>query len=117
MLATKPAHVWEEYFHERRIPAAKVRTVSEALNHPVAQRRSMVETIRHPHTQRPLQVLGNPFKYEPCPPLGYPSRHGVDTRRILRELGYDDAAISKLTSSGAIRLGDSDDLADGSETA
>jgi formyl-CoA transferase len=112
VLAGRPAHEWEEHFREKRIPAARVQTVSEALDHPVTQRRAMVETIRHPRTQKPLRVLGNPFKYESSAPLRYPSRHGTDTRRVLRELGYDDAAIDKLATSDAIRLGDSDDLAD-----
>lgn len=108
----KPAREWAQYFFERRIPAAEVLHVSEALAQPVAQERSMVESVRHPRTGNTVNFLGNPFKYEGSQPLRYPSKAGADTRRVLSEIcGYSQERISELNSMQAIMLGDEDDMA------
>jgi CoA:oxalate CoA-transferase len=112
LLKDKPAGEWAQYFFERRIPAAQVLRVSEALEQPLAKERSMVETVEHPRTGNTLNFLGNPFKYAGSRSLGYPSAAGADTRDVLSKIcGYSAQRITELDETGAIMLGGDHDLA------
>ena len=94
---------WADDLFEKRIPAAPVLDVAEALAQPLSLLRSMVETLADPQHGNELSFLGNPFKYEDASPLAFPPRLGADTDEVLTRLcGYDEARLAHLKSKKAI---------------
>lgn len=94
---------WAGELFEKRIPAAPVLDVSEALSQPLSLLRSMVETLADPQNGDELSFLGNPFKYKDASPLTFPPRLGADTDEVLTRLcGYDEAHLAHLKSKKAI---------------
>lgn len=95
---------WADQLFERRIPAAPVLDVAEALAQPLSLLRSMVETVADStDSGDELSFLGNPFKFEGTSSLGFPPHLGADTDEILTRLcGYDEAHLAHLKSKKAI---------------
>jgi len=106
VFAAKSSAQWGEELFAKRVPAAPVNDVAQAVAQPLAKMRAMVEELPHPRSGRPMRFLGNPFKYEGGQPLSYPPALGGDTRDLLRRLcGYDDAAIDTLVQQRVISEG------------
>lgn len=104
-LAAKPAKEWAEIFNQNDVPAGAVLSIPEVLAHPQVQQRSLVETFADaPGVGRSVAVVrggfrlasGGPRPSKPPPMLG------ADTETLLKELGYEDAAIAQLRASGAL---------------
>lgn len=81
------------------VPCAPVYGIADALENPFLLDRAGVVTTAHPN--RPdLKNLQSPVRMtDPIPNQPGP-RLGADTDDILRELGYDDAAIQNLRRTG-----------------
>ena len=102
-ISRRTAQEWLDIFDAQRVPAALVLGVDEALAHPLAASRGMVEAVARAR-RRPVRMLGNPFKFDGQPVLGYPPALGQDTEALLRGMaGYDDASLAALREAGAIR--------------
>ncbi|MGZ5896743.1 MAG: CaiB/BaiF CoA transferase family protein [Xanthobacteraceae bacterium] len=99
ILLTRSADEWEAFFQARHVPAARVRTLGEALRDPQFETRG----IRHTHSGGnnvageftvPLAAFrmadGGPRIDTPPPTLG---QHNDE---ILRSLGYGDSDIKAL---------------------
>jgi len=78
------------------LPAAPVMSLGQALDNPFVQAVGMVRPLPHPLMEN-FRALANPIKLDgvrlpqrPAPALG------ADTEDLLREVGYDDAAIAAL---------------------
>jgi crotonobetainyl-CoA:carnitine CoA-transferase CaiB-like acyl-CoA transferase len=104
-LAAKPAKEWAALLNRYGVPAGDVLSIPEILEHPQIIGRELIETFPNvPGANREIAVVrsgfhlasGNPRPATPPPALG------ADTARILKELGYDDAAIAKLKNEKAI---------------
>ena len=83
------------------VPCARVNNFQEVFEHPQIVARGVVQEIEHPRlgtmkvTRNPVLLdHGGPDIARPAPMLGEHSEE------ILRELGYDAAAIGKLVSGG-----------------
>src|SRR5690554_1499080 len=99
----KPRDEWAEQLFERRIPAAPVLDVAEALAQPLSLLRSMVESVTDTTDGNELPFLGNPFKFDDARPLEFPPHLGADTDEVLTRLcGYDKAQLAQLKSKKAI---------------
>jgi crotonobetainyl-CoA:carnitine CoA-transferase CaiB-like acyl-CoA transferase len=90
-------------FGEVGIPAGPIPTVDEVFANPQVQHERLARTIPHP-TVGTLTVPGMPYHLQQVdlevtlpPPL-----LGEHTDAILRQFGYDDAAIADLRTSGAV---------------
>lgn len=99
----KPRDEWADQLFQRRIPAAPVLDVAEALAQPLSLLRSMVESVTDSTDGNELPFLGNPFKFDDARPLEFPPHLGADTDEVLTRLcGYDKARLAQLKSKKAI---------------
>ena len=105
LLAARTADEWETHLEAHGVPAARVRTLPEAIADPQLATRDFL----HKHdnaagVEGAFTVPSTPFKLAhgggrvttPPPPVG------ADTDAVLGELGYDQAAISKLRAASVI---------------
>ncbi|MBV8746271.1 MAG: CoA transferase [Xanthobacteraceae bacterium] len=105
ILTERSADEWESFFQERHVPAARVRTMGEALEDPQLETRG----IRHHHSGAtdvdgaftvPIAAFGfadgGPRVDTPPPGLG------AHTAEILAELGYDKAEQERLRADKVI---------------
>jgi crotonobetainyl-CoA:carnitine CoA-transferase CaiB-like acyl-CoA transferase len=105
IMLTRTADEWEEYFHANHIPAARVRTMGEALADPQLESRGLL----HRH-QGATGVDGEftvplaAFKFAQggpeinTPPPGF----GEHTDSVMAELGYTPDDITRLRAAGII---------------
>lgn len=105
-IGSMTAAFWEEFLNERRIPASRIRRMGEALADPQAIARGQVRQLSDPtgHVDG-LRVIASGFRMSgsACSMTQAPQAVGAQTDQILRELGYDRAAIDALYASGAAR--------------
>jgi crotonobetainyl-CoA:carnitine CoA-transferase CaiB-like acyl-CoA transferase len=103
VLATRTKSEWMAAFDTAGVPVGPVHTIGEALEHPQTIARDMVVELDHPEAGA-TKALGCPVHFSrtptritrPAPLLG---QH---TRELLREYGYDDAAIDALVADGVV---------------
>ncbi|WP_212524077.1 CoA transferase [Actibacterium sp. MT2.3-13A] len=94
ILATRGAADWEEFFIARRIPAARVRRLEEALADPQLRARGVFQRHRVPgHSLDGLTVPVAGFTMSACPPrLEFPPQPvGAQTADILSADGQTEA--------------------------
>jgi crotonobetainyl-CoA:carnitine CoA-transferase CaiB-like acyl-CoA transferase len=105
IIKTKTADEWEEYFQARHVPAARVRTMAEALADPhFATRQVFHHFDKVPGIDGPVGVPLAAFKFaHGGPSIETPPRAmGADTDAVLGELGYDSAAIGALRAKKVV---------------
>lgn len=105
IIKTKTADEWEHYFQARHVPAARVRTLAEALADPHLEPRRIVH--RHaaaPGVDGPFAVPLAAFKFAHGGPSieTPPPAFGEDTESVLREIGYSAAEIAGLRAARVI---------------
>ena len=105
IFATRTAQEWEEFLQARHVPAARLRTVAEAVNDPQVAHRAIHH--RHdgaPAVDGPFTVPVAAFKFAkdgprvdtPPPPLG------AHNDEVLAELGYEATDIAGFREHGVI---------------
>ena len=100
---TRPTSEWARILNEAGVANGEVRHIGQMLTDPQLDARDMIKTLMHP-TVGATRVIGAPIKFSeneasvrtPPPVLG---QHTDD---ILRELGYDAAAIDGLRRARVI---------------
>ena len=96
---------WDKLLREADIPAAPMKTVEDLLNDPHLAATGFFRESAHP-TEGQLREMtlasrwsgADAMPHRPAPNLG---EHSAE---ILREAGYGDAEIKRLTETGATRL-------------
>jgi crotonobetainyl-CoA:carnitine CoA-transferase CaiB-like acyl-CoA transferase len=105
IIKTKTADEWEVYFQARHVPAARVRTMAEALADPHFETRGVFHHFAAvPGIDGPVGVPLAAFKFAHGGPSieQPPHEMGEDTDAVLGELGYDRAAIAALREKKVI---------------
>lgn len=105
IIRTKTADEWEVYFQARHVPAARVRTMAEALADPHFETRRVFHRFDSaPGIEGSFTVPLAAFKFahggpsiETPPPV-----MGADTDAVLAELGYAQAEIAELRAAHII---------------
>ncbi|PYM61487.1 MAG: CoA transferase [Candidatus Rokuibacteriota bacterium] len=103
VMQTRTNAAWLDLLIPRGVWAAPVRTHAETFADPGFQAADLVEEVDHP-VAGPVRLLRFPLEfstgragsYRPAP------MPGEQTDEILREAGYDDAAIARLHREGAV---------------
>ncbi|MDA3038944.1 MAG: CoA transferase, partial [Actinomycetota bacterium] len=91
-------------FASHDVPAGRVLGRDEVAGHPQAVARDSVRTVDAPHIGA-VQVPRPAWRFGTTPPL-FPTdapELGRDTRAILTDLGYDEAAIDRLVALDVIK--------------
>ena len=99
IIKTKTADEWEVYFQARHVPAARVRTMAEALADPHFKERRVFHHFDNvPGVDGPVGVPLAAFKFAHGGPSieQPPHQMGEDTDAVLGELGYDPTSIVRL---------------------
>lgn len=80
------------------LPAAPVYDLAQALDNPFLERIGMIQHTPHPQ-KADFRALSNPIKLDGKRlPGQVGSALGADTAELLREVGYDDAAIADFAA-------------------
>lgn len=91
------------------VQASAVRPPTEVESNPQVQHNDLMIELERPGGGS-FKTTGSPASMsvaEPAPTRSPPAL-GADTRAVLNDLGYDDAEVDRLASSGAVHVGDGD---------
>jgi crotonobetainyl-CoA:carnitine CoA-transferase CaiB-like acyl-CoA transferase len=103
VLLTRTTAEWMEVFESNDVPCAPALTRAEVIEHPQVVGSDIIVEYEHHsagrlrQTRAPAQFEGTPTTIRAGAPLL--GEHGAE---IMRDLGYDDAAIEKLRHEGAL---------------
>ena len=103
VLRTQPREHWIASLTAAGVPCGAVRDVGEVLSDPQLDARHMIEAVEHA-ALGPLKVLGVPIKLSDTPGSvrQAPPALGQHTDAVLRELGFDEAAIGDMHKRGVV---------------
>lgn len=102
-MTTKTALEWESLLTAVSIPCTHVRTVAELANDEQLAAIDLVRSL--PRDDVPdLRAVDLPFRVDGKRSAQWmpPPKLGEHTDEVLRELGYDDGAITKLRADGTV---------------
>jgi len=99
----KTTAAWLAELEPKGVFCAKVNTLAEAIEDPQLQANGMVIEMEHAEAGI-LRLPGTPVRLHGTPPVPrrFAPELGEHTVEILRELGYDDAALAEMKNEGVI---------------
>ncbi|HET9019177.1 MAG TPA: CoA transferase, partial [Acetobacteraceae bacterium] len=103
MTRTRSVAEWVAVFAEAGIPCGPINTIDKVFADPQVEHQHIARPVEHPRlgTQRlvasPLTLAGVPKDLRGAAPDA-----GADTDAVLREAGYDDAALARMRAKGVI---------------
>jgi CoA:oxalate CoA-transferase len=106
ILRDRSAAELEGRLAEAQVPASKVRSVSELMEHPHVAARGLLRPLDVPGGEDPVQVIGPGFRFVE-PPDRPPERErvpelGADTDTVLEECGFSVEDVADLRAGGVV---------------
>jgi crotonobetainyl-CoA:carnitine CoA-transferase CaiB-like acyl-CoA transferase len=104
IVRSKPSAYWVEALNKAGVPCGPINTIDKAWEDPQVKHLGMARPVEHPTLGR-FQVVGQPIhmsRYPQPETLRPTPDQGQHTDEVLRELGYDSAAIAELRASGVV---------------
>ena len=102
---SKRREQWLKILEAHDVPAVPLYDVAEVLDDPQVKHLGLIEEVEHPIAGK-LKFVGGPVHFDNLandktapPPLV-----GEHSKKILREMGHDDAAIEALVSQGVSQI-------------
>jgi len=101
--AKKSRQYWLPRLDANDIPNAPINTIHEVFDNPQIKHLGIPKQIEHPQmgisnlVGSPINMSGTPTKFFRAAPL-----LGENTQEVLAKLGYDEAAVMELRTSGVI---------------
>lgn len=105
-LAARSAEEWEEGLAGLGVPAGRVLSIGDTLEHPQIQQRELVHRVVNPlDNGEDFHVLGNGIRMDarPSAPRSGPPMLGEHTDAVLREVGLDEDMIARFRAEGGVR--------------
>jgi crotonobetainyl-CoA:carnitine CoA-transferase CaiB-like acyl-CoA transferase len=104
-MLTRSAAEWEAWLQERHVPAARVRTMGDALADPQIASRGVL----HRHESAPgieggfaVPVAAFKFAHDGPRVDRPPPMFGQHTDEVLGEVGYSNAEIARFRAAGVV---------------
>jgi crotonobetainyl-CoA:carnitine CoA-transferase CaiB-like acyl-CoA transferase len=103
LFRTRSRAEWTELLHQADVCAGPVLALDEVVQDPQLRQRGLFAAVEHPKLGRvpqvafPVRMSATPGRVETPPP-----ELGQHTDEVLRDLGYDAAAISDFRRDGVI---------------
>ncbi|HUY39159.1 MAG TPA: CoA transferase [Candidatus Binataceae bacterium] len=100
---TKPSEYWIRVLNDAGVPCGPINTIDQVFADPQVRHLGIAQSVEHPKLGS-IKLVGQPFtlsRTDSALTTATPEA-GQHTDEILRELGYDDAAIGELRNQHAI---------------
>ena len=101
-LKEKTASEWEAFFKTVRVPAERVRNLSEAIELQKSTTPGFFQTLECAEGALEVPLTAFALKHGGAAVTSPPPELGEHNEEILSELGYDDDAIQNLRTSGVV---------------
>jgi crotonobetainyl-CoA:carnitine CoA-transferase CaiB-like acyl-CoA transferase len=104
-LTTQPAAHWVDLLNAHNVPAGPVLSVPDILSHPQVADRNLIARFHDtPGLDGPVDVVSTGFRVNETRPsvASAPPALGQDSADILRDLGYCEEDIVKMSEEGTI---------------
>jgi formyl-CoA transferase len=97
VFAARPIDEIQRLMDAASVPCGAVRDLHDVFADPQVAALELVRSLDHP-TAGPIKIVGPPYRFSATPPAVRlpPPLLGQHTDEVLRELGFDDAAIESL---------------------
>ncbi len=105
LIRTKPGSYWEDLLNAEGVPCARIRSLDETLTDPQVKARPVLHTFDGTNwLDRSLTTTVAGFRFSKGGPAlaGPPQPVGAQTDEVLRQLGYDDEALSTMRQKAVI---------------
>ena len=102
-LATRTSAEWVEILNRAGVPCGPIYTMDQVFADPQVQHLQAAAEVDHPRLGK-LRIINQPLKLSRTPArlvTATPER-GEHTDQVLREIGYDDAAIAGFRRDGIV---------------
>ena len=99
-----PNAYWVELLNKAGVPCGPINTIDQTFADPQVKHLKIRRPVDHPKLGT-FDIVGQPIHLSACPQpdkLGHTPEQGEHTDAVLRELGYDTAAIATFRQHGVI---------------